>query len=212
MKITQTTEPNAIRNAMAKYNTEQYCNIKVLRNSVNDDEDRWILGDSEQVNFESTSSAPTIKATIAARHPPQLSVIVTTTGSINPTTTNTSSTRTVAPNASANENHFPNKTKTISSKNNQNTFYVKNDIVLAIDSNKSLKDADESAKAVANAEYYQYFTDDSYRTKVDVPHFSEKSWMAFPVLRGAYKYVQVGVFFLLFIQFKWEFPLMKITI
>lgn len=139
------------------------------------------------MNFESTSSAPTIKTTIAARHP-QSSVTVKTAGSITPTTISSQA----APKESANEKHFPNKTKTISSKNNQNTFYAKNDIVLAIDSNKSLKDADESAKAVvANAEYYQYFTDDSYRTKVDVPHFSEKSWMAFPVLRGAYKYVQV---------------------
>lgn len=51
---------------------------------------------------------------------------------------------------------------------------------------------DDMAKSNANpAEYYQYSTDDLVKGKLNVPHFAEKSWLAFPVLRGAYKYVQV---------------------
>lgn len=182
------------------------------------------------MNFESTSSVSTIKTTIANRYPLPSTITITTIGSINNSAPIISPAGPVATNVLPNENHFPNKTKASSngsgSENNQNNFHVKSDIVLTIDSNKSSKDTDDSVRAgSSNAEYYQYFTDDSYRTKVDVPHFSEKSWMAFPVLRGAYKYVQVYILmhkhiyvcyvdrlFDMFNKLKWKFPSMKIVI
>lgn len=88
-------------------------------------------------------------------------------------------------------------TATTTIKNNQNILHVKKDFHLTIGSSKIVNDlnTDDSTKSVTNAEYYQYYTDDSVKSKLDVPHFSEKSWMAFPVLRGAYKYVQVKIFF-----------------
>lgn len=147
--------------------------------------------DSEQVKVRAPTSAHVIKTTIASN--PSLHSSAST-STIRPTTTNVITTTTSATTMSTNRKSA-NDTNT---KNNQNN--VKNDFLSTIGSTKTFKDPstlsitnDETAKPYinANAEYYQYFTDDSYRTKVDVAHFSEKSWMAFPVLRGAYKYVQV---------------------
>lgn len=96
--------------------------------------------------------------------------------------------------APANEALNINLASTADNKSNQHVLYAKNDSHWQEQRQQQRHiSLAPMAKANANAaEYYQYFTDDSVKGKLDVPHFAEKSWMAFPVLRGAYKYVQVN--------------------
>lgn len=143
--------------------------------TVNDIGGRWDLSGSEQFNVDTgANTEPPTKAPmppISIRHPHDNVADVFK-----------------QQHATASEIAGRGIAANLTNKHNQNISNVKRDFFLTGGLRNSTKKSDSIGK---NGSYYHYTLGDSFKERVDVPHFSEKSWIAFPVLRGAYKYVQV---------------------
>lgn len=170
----------------------------------NDEGSQWNSAENERQSSETATSVPVIEPTIKTSTLRAKSAPSTLRKT---TMLTTSTTSTLRPShlandvdASANGALNINLASISNNKSNQHILYSRNDSHWQQQRQKQQQQQQGHITLTSivdgtntnTAEYYQYFTDDSVKGKLDVPHFAEKSWMAFPVLRGAYKYVQVN--------------------
>lgn len=189
-----------------------------------DDENRWIISDNERQSSETATSVPALKApmTPSSSTPSSIDADVQIATAATRKTKTLPAPTTLRPsqllsapndvdtpaNGALNINLASISNNNNKNKSNHHNLYGGNESLQPYQQRQQQQNqqqqpgqitltsiGDETKPNANTAEYYQYFTDDSVKGRLEVPHFAEKSWMAFPVLRGAYKYVQVYYFF-----------------